>query len=33
MPGDLGNLIDDLHLMNVHDFLQSGMFNTFSSAL
>ena len=23
-PGDLGNLIDDLHLRNLHDFLQSG---------
>ena len=23
-PGDLGNLIDDLQLGNLHDFLQSG---------
>ena len=23
-PGDLGNLIDDLHLKNLHDFLQFG---------
>ena len=23
-PGDLGNLIDDLHMRNLHDFWQSG---------
>ena len=31
-PGDLGNLIDDLHLRNLHDFLQFWMFGTSSSA-